>query len=109
MLGTRTKRIMTHSVSNQSQGVSDSKNVAYQAIPLLRPEDIMKMPAHITIILRSGFAPVKARQWIWYKEISMKNLTCGTSFVPTQVIKHYPFLRSEIPKHKLYEIERMES
>ena len=109
MLGTRTKRIMTHSVSNQSQGVSDSKNVAYQAIPLLRPEDIMKMPAHITIILRSGFAPVKARQWIWYKEISMKNLACGTSFVPTQTIKHYPFLRSEIPKYKQNEIERMEN
>jgi len=109
MLGTRTKRIMTHSVSNQSQGVSDSKNVAYQAIPLLRPEDIMKMPAHITIIFRSGFAPVKARQWIWYKEASMKNLAHGTTFVPTQSIKHHPFIRSEIPKYKQNEIERMEN
>ena len=43
MLGTRTKRVTTRSVSNQQQGSSDSKNVSYQAIPLLRPDEVMKM------------------------------------------------------------------
>jgi len=74
----------------------------------LRPEDVMKMPADVAIILRAGFAPVKARQWIWYKESSMKHLPCGASFVPTQTIKHYPFVRREVPENEQYDIERME-
>lgn len=110
MLGTRTKRIVTYSSSSQSQGAGRSKNVAYQAIPLLRPEDVMKMPAHITLILRAGFSPVKAQQWIWYKERSMKHLPCGASALPTQTIKHHPFARTAVhekEKHH-HEFEQME-
>ena len=110
MLGTRTKRVVSHSSSAQSQGEGHSRSVAYQAMPLLRPEDVMKMPAHVTLILRAGCSPVKAQQWIWYKERSMKYLPCGASALPTQTIKHYPFARTEIPekeKHQ-HEFERME-
>jgi len=95
MLGTRTKRVVTYSVSNQQAGSSNGKSVQYQAIPLMRPDELMRMPPFISLIIRSGCAPVKARQWIWYKESAMEGLLSKTSFVPTQMIKHHAFTREE--------------
>lgn len=103
MLGTRTKRVITHSASNQVQGTSDSKSINYQAIPLLRPDELMKMSSQVSLIIRAGFAPVKAHQWIWYKEPSMKHLPCGVTSIPKQTIMHYPFVRQELlEKGKLF-------
>tara|TARA_R110002126_G_scaffold247973_2_gene390812 strand:+ start:20833 stop:22788 length:1956 start_codon:yes stop_codon:yes gene_type:complete len=82
MLGTRTQRVTTRSVSNQQQGSSDSKNVSYQAIPLLRPDEVMKMSPKVSLVMRSGVAPVKAEQYIWYKQHDMKHLVMGEVDVP---------------------------
>ncbi len=96
MLGTRTKKIVTRSVSNQTQGgFSDTKNVSYQAIPLLRPEEVTRLKPHITLIIRSGTSPIKARQFIWYKEPSMRHLVQEPSGVPKQIIQQTPFLHQD--------------
>ena len=95
MLGTRTKRVVTRGVSHQQQGFSDSKNSAYQAIRLMRPDELMKMPADINLIIRSGYSPIKAKQYIWYKENSMKNLPKEKSDLPTQTIQRQSFKRSK--------------
>lgn len=68
MLGTKTQRVANESTSLQTQGISNSHGKNYQAVPLMRPEAIMKIPAENTLILRSGFPSVKAEQFIWYKE-----------------------------------------
>lgn len=96
MLGTRTKRVVTRSVSNQANGgFSDSKNVNYQAIPLLRPDEITRLKPHIALIIRSGSSPIKASQYIWYQQTCMKNLEQSPSAVPKQMIQQAPFERQE--------------
>ncbi|MBA2648299.1 MAG: type IV secretory system conjugative DNA transfer family protein [Legionella sp.] len=93
MLGTRTKKIVSRSVSMQSGGgVNDSKSINYQAIPLLRPEEVMKLKSHITLIVRSGSSPIKAHQYIWYKESCMKNLPQASTFVPIQTPQKAAFV-----------------
>ena len=91
LLGTRTVRVAAGSVSNQAQGYSESKSYSYQAIPLLRPDEVMRLPEHQSLIMRTGHAPVKAGQLIWYKAADMKNLPCGKSEVPHQALTHHPF------------------
>jgi len=98
ILGTRTKRIVTHSASNQQQGISDSKNVSYQAIPLLRPEQVARLSSRVALIMRSGNHPIKAGQYIWYKESSMKDLIFPASFVPTQTVQRIAFERADFQK-----------
>lgn len=93
MLGTRTQRVVTHAVSSQSQGTSNSKNTNYQAISLLRPDEIMKLSPKLALIMRSGSAPIKAGQFIWYKERMMRNLQQDQSIVPKQSPKQVPFER----------------
>ena len=96
MLGTRTKKVVTRSVSNQGNGgFSDSKNITYQAIPLLRPEEVIRLKSHRALIIRSGSAPIKADQFIWYKEPCMNHLEQTPSTVPKQIITQSPFKRSE--------------
>lgn len=91
LLGTRTVRVAAGSVSNQAQGYSESKSFNYQAIPLLRPDEVMRLPEHQSLIMRTGHSPVKAGQLIWYKATDMKNLPCGKSEVPHQALTHHPF------------------
>ena len=100
MLGTRTQRVVTHSISNQGQGSSHSKNTSYQAIPLLRPDEIMKLSPKLSLIIRSGSAPIKAGQFIWYKERVMKRLAQGQSSVPTQSPKQVPFEHAPVKAEK---------
>ncbi|WP_058526026.1 type IV secretory system conjugative DNA transfer family protein [Legionella erythra] len=95
MLGTRTKRVMSRSVSDQHHGISDSKTVSYQAIPLMRPDELMKMPAHVNLILRSGSSPIKARQAVWYENPDMNDSVLPPPPVPKQTIKASPFIRAE--------------
>lgn len=95
MLGTRTKKIISRSVSSQHQGQSDSKSISYQAIPLMRPDEIMKMSSDISLIMRSGFSPIKAKQFIWYKETLMKHRVQTPSNVPKQMARQMPFVRSQ--------------
>ncbi len=51
-------------------------------IPLLRPDEVMKMSPKVSLVMRSGVSPVKAEQFIWYKEKSMKRLLMTKSDVP---------------------------
>ena len=66
-----------------------------QRISFMRPDEIMNLPSHVSLILRSGNAPVKVGQWIWYKQSVIKGLFYGPSFVPTQMLTHPDFTRME--------------
>ncbi|MBA3536432.1 MAG: type IV secretory system conjugative DNA transfer family protein [Tatlockia sp.] len=104
MLGTRTKKVVTRSVFTQGHGgIHGSKNSGYQALPLLRPDEMMRLKPHIALIIRSGLSPIKARQFIWYKEKSMKHCPQSPSIVPKQLIVRHPFMRPDkaIVKNKI--------
>lgn len=62
LLGTRTKRVINESRSHQRQGHSESKSYQYQGMPLLRPEEVMRQTKRTTLIIRTGYAPIKAVQ-----------------------------------------------
>ncbi|KTD65369.1 type IV secretory system conjugative DNA transfer family protein [Legionella spiritensis] len=72
LLGTRTIRVSAGSSSNQNHGYSVSSSYNYQAVPLLRADEVMRLPAGQTLIMRTGIAPVKAGQFVWYREIKSK-------------------------------------
>ena len=72
LLGMRTVRVASGSVSHQVNGASISKSYNYQAIPLLRPDEVMKLSVNQCLIMRTGFAPVKCGQFVWYLEDEMK-------------------------------------
>lgn len=93
MLGTRTQRVASYSVNQQQQGISDGKSVAYQAIPLMRPDELMKMSPKVSLIIRSNTSPIKAKQFIWYLEVAMKNNVRSKTWVPQQMAKQIPFVR----------------
>lgn len=95
MLGTRTQKMVSRSISNQSNGgFNDSKNISYQAIPLMRPDEIMRLKPSQSLIIRSGSSPIKASQFIWYKEASMNNLPIEPTVIPQQIIQQTPFQRA---------------
>ena len=75
--------------------MSNSKNISYQAIPLLRLEQVAKLSSRVALIMRSGNHPVKAAQYIWYKESAMKDLPLAASFVPTQTVQRVAFERAD--------------
>lgn len=95
MLGTRTKKVVSYSATNQHQGLSTGSSTNYQAIPLMRPDELMKMPSSTSLIMRAGISPIKAKQWIWYREETMKKLMKNTVLVPTQTPKQTPFIRKK--------------
>ncbi|WP_157737727.1 type IV secretory system conjugative DNA transfer family protein [Legionella spiritensis] len=50
------------SSSNQKHGYNASTSYNYQAMPLLRLDEVMRLPADETLITRKGFVPVKGGQ-----------------------------------------------
>lgn len=95
MLGTRTKKIVSYSLTSQANGgVNEGKNINYQAIPLMRPDEIMRFKQGQSLIIRTGSSPIKASQFIWYKEPSMKQLVCKPTNVPQQLIVQAPFIHA---------------
>ncbi len=104
LLGTRTVKVSAGSTSTQTQGYSESKSYNYQAIPLLRPDEVMRLPEDQTLIIRTGHAPVKAAQMIWYQDSEMKRLTCDATSVPQQSIQHHPFIHHSSFKPSLLEV-----
>ncbi|HAT9402033.1 type IV secretory system conjugative DNA transfer family protein [Legionella pneumophila serogroup 8] len=104
LLGMRTVKVSAGSTSTQTQGYSESKSYNYQAIPLLRPDEVMRLPEDQTLIMRTGHAPVKAAQMIWYQDSEMKRLTCGATSVPQQSIQHHPFIHHTSFKPSLLEV-----
>ena len=63
LLGTRTVKVGAGSSNHQPQGYSESNSYNYQAVPLLRPDEVMRLPAKTNLILRTGVAPIKVRQF----------------------------------------------
>ena len=94
LLGTRTVRVAAGSSSSQHHGYSESKSYNYQAIPLLRPDEVMRFPEHQILIMRTGHPPVKAKQMIWYQEKQMKDLVSAAIQIPKQHVQRQPFVRS---------------
>src|SRR3990167_6883033 len=74
LLGTKTVRVGSQATSQQTQGYSESKSYNLQAVPLLRPDEIMRLPASKILIMRTGCAAVLALQWVWYGEMEMRDL-----------------------------------
>lgn len=91
LLGMRTRKIKAGSFSQQAQGLSQSQSYQWQATPLMRPEQIMSMREGKALILRTGMKPVKAGQYIWYKEAAMKKLALSPTPLPTQTPTLSPF------------------
>ncbi len=84
LLGTRTLRVTAGSASSQTQGYSESRSYNYQAVPLLRPEEVMRLPVNQSLIMRTGHAPVKGGQFVWYNEKTVKYLPVQSTFIPLQ-------------------------
>lgn len=103
LLGTRTVKVAAGSSSTQHQGYSESKSYNYQAIPLLRPDEVMRLPEHQMLIMRTGYPPVKARQFIWYQDPFMKQQTYNAVAVPKQTIQQHPFVRPITVKESFLE------
>lgn len=82
LLGSKTVRVRSGSISTQRGQLSESQSYNYQSVPLLRPEKIMRMPNSQTLIMRTGFAPVKTEQYVWYHEKTMKGLKKPESTLP---------------------------
>jgi type IV secretion system protein VirD4 len=74
LLGTRTKKINTGSQSIQERGNSRTKSYNLQAVPLMRPEQIMRMQQISSVIIRTGHSPIKARQIRWYSDRTFNKL-----------------------------------
>ncbi|HAT2009123.1 type IV secretory system conjugative DNA transfer family protein [Legionella pneumophila serogroup 1] len=103
LLGTRTVKVSAGSTSTQTQGYSESRSYNYQAIPLLRPDEVMRLPEDQTLIMRTGHAPVKAAQMIWYLDSEMKHLDYGNTEVPRQTVQHHPFIHRASDKSLMAE------
>lgn len=73
LLGTKTARVHSGSISNQNNGISESQGFNYQSVPLMRSEKIMRMRDSCMLVIRTGYAPIRSGQYIWYKEQAMKN------------------------------------
>lgn len=75
LLGTQAVRVTVHHQRNH-KGYSQSQSTHYQAVPLLRPNEVMRLPSNQVLVMRSSLCAVKARQLIWYNTASMKDLAC---------------------------------
>lgn len=73
LLGARTLRVTAGSVSRQTQGYSESASYNYQSVPLLRPEEVMRLPKHRSLIMQRGCAALMASQFVWYQEAAIKD------------------------------------
>lgn len=63
LLGTRTVRVGAGSTSHQTQGYSESSSYNYQAVPLLRPDEVMRLPKEVNLIMRTGHSAIRANRF----------------------------------------------
>ena len=61
----------------------------------MRPDEQMKMSATVSLIMRSGFSPIKAQQYIWYQEPVMHERLLPAVSIPKQTAQQRPFVRSK--------------
>ena len=91
LLGMRTKRVTQRSQSVGSNNNSSSHSHHLQAVPLMRPEEIQRLKSTDAIVIRTGHAPVKAKQYRWYQTSALKKLPCGSIDIPEQNPVIIPF------------------
>lgn len=94
LLGTKTVRVANFSEGMQMQGYTQSRNYNYQAISLLRSDEIMRMSERKVLIMRTGHAPVQAEQLIWYQTEPMKTYACAAAEIPHQRTLQHLFIHS---------------
>lgn len=87
MLGVKTKKILSGSTSSQTRGDSTTNSYQYQGVPLMRPEEIVRLKVPDCLIIKTGATPIKAKQYIWYKDASLKKMNYGQSSVPLQELE----------------------
>ncbi len=95
LLGMRTKRVTQRSQSVGSNNSSSSHSHHLQAVPLMRPEEIQRLKSNDAIVIRTGHAPVKAKQYRWYRSSDLKKLPCGMVSVPKQNPMIIPFEKNQ--------------
>ncbi len=94
ILGMQTKRIRNKSATSGLNNSSTSHSDQLQSVPLMRADEILRLKPNQAIIIRTGFAPVFAKQYRWYKEDALKYLPCGQAFIPEQMPMIVPFEKS---------------
>lgn len=99
LLGTKTQKVRGGSASDsQASGGSITASYHYQALPLKRPEEIMRLKNQRAFVISSGRPPIDARQCIWYQEPELKNLPYLTvPFVKIQALNQSSFMRRPTP------------
>lgn len=95
LLGMHTKRITQRSQSSGSNNSSSSHSHHLQAVPLMRPEEIQRLKSNDAIVIRTGHAPVKAKQYRWYQSKHLKKLPCNPVLVPKQTPVIIPFEKNQ--------------
>lgn len=68
LLGKKTIKVHASSQSRQMQGYAYSNSYNYQAVPLLRSDEIIQLQASQILIMRSGSSPIWGYQYVWYRE-----------------------------------------
>lgn len=69
LLGKKTLKLKSGSNSSHERGGSTTRGYNYQAVPLMRPEKIMRLSTNDLLVLKSGVSPIKAQKFKWYREI----------------------------------------
>lgn len=95
LLGMRTKRVTQRSQSVGSNNSSSSHSHHLQAVPLMRPEEIQRLKSTDAIVIRTGHAPIKSKQYRWYQSSDLKNLPCDPVLIPKQNPMIIPFEKSQ--------------
>lgn len=72
-LGQTTVRTKGRSISTHTRSSGISINESDQLKPLMRKEDIMRLPKEEALILVEGHMPIRARKCFWFKESFYKH------------------------------------
>lgn len=92
LLGTRTVKVLGgSSTSHVGSMGSSTENYHYQAIPLLRPEEVQQLAADKGLIMQTGKPPVLANQCIWYEDKKMASLRLEKVSIPVQALQLVEF------------------
>ena len=68
LMGNKTQKVKSGSSSAHETGGSSTKSYNYQAVPLMRADKLMRIQKNQALIIKTGYRPVLAKQYRWYKE-----------------------------------------
>ncbi len=109
LLGTKTKKINTGSQSNQASGQgSQTRSYHYQAAPLKKPEEILRMKQGQCFVIKTGASPLMVGQYRWYKDSVMAFLVNTPTLIPNQKIERKAFQPSG-SSQIINEVEELEA